>query len=409
MPQRDEETISAYCTSQGCVVDDAIHLPVGDKAPNSASGKVIGLIVNPIAGMGGPVGLKGTDGSAVLEEAKRRGAQPVSGVRALQTLKRLAASTTSFRLVTGAGQLGEDVARAAGINPIVIYAPSAGRASSEDTRDAVQAMVKASVDLLLFAGGDGTARDVLSVVGDQVPMLGIPTGVKMYSAVFGTNPENTGQLAARFVSSESSVSYREAEVMDIDEAAMREDLLSAQLYGYACSPYERSLVQNAKAGSGPSENLALESVCRQIVSRMKDDWLYILGPGTTSRRVMEALRLPSTLLGVDAVMNGELVGANLNEQALMKLMEGRQACIIVGVLGGHGSLFGRGNQQISADIIRQIKRENIIVISSMEKLIALETGCLSIDTGDVGVDASLTGYMRVHTGPDRAVYFRVNS
>lgn len=407
MPQRDEKTIPA---GPGCAVDDAIQRGVGDKTPNSASGKLIGLIVNPIAGMGGPVGLKGTDGSAVLEEAKRRGAQPVSGVRALKTLKRLAALTTPFRLVTGEGQLGEDVARAAGLNPVVICAPSAGRASSEDTRNAVHAMVKASVDLILFAGGDGTARDVLSVVGDKVPMLGIPTGVKMYSAVFGTNPDNTGQLAARFVSAEPSVSYREAEVMDdIDEGAMREDLLSAQLYGYACSLYERSLVQNAKAGSGPSENLALESVCRQIVSQMKDDWLYILGPGTTTRRVMTALRLPSTLLGIDAVMNGELVGADLNEQALIQLMEGRQACIIVGVLGGHGSLFGRGNQQISADIIRRTKRENIIVISSLEKLIALETGCLRIDTGDADVDALLTGYMRVHTGPDRAVYFRVNS
>jgi predicted polyphosphate/ATP-dependent NAD kinase len=376
---------------------------------NEVQGKTLGLIVNPVAGMGGPVGLKGTDGPEVLQEARRRGARPVSSDRALLALKRLAASTTPFRLITGSGDLGEDVARAAGLDPIVVYTSSPGSSRPDDTRNAALVMAYASVDLLLFAGGDGTARDVLEMVSDSVPILGIPTGVKMYSAVFGTTPENAGNLAARFVAAEPSVRFREAEVMDIDEAAMRNDQVLARLYGYARSPHERHLVQNAKAGSVPDEYQALDAVSRQVVRQMQSGCLYLLGPGTTTRRVMTELGLPSTLLGVDAVMDGVLVGVDLNEQALIRLMEGRETRIIVGVLGGHGSLFGRGNQQISAEVIRRVGREHIIVISSIDKLLSLDAGCLRVDTGDVEVDAMLSGHIRVHTGPDRSVFFRVRS
>lgn len=372
-------------------------------------GKTLGLIVNPVAGMGGPVGLKGTDGADVLQEARRRGAQPVSSERALLALKRLAASTVPFRLITGSGALGEDVARAAGLEPIVVYMSSPGASRPDDTRNAALVMAYASVDLLLFAGGDGTARDVLGMVSDRVPILGIPTGVKMYSAVFGTSAQNAGNLAARFIAAEPSVRFREAEVMDIDEAAMRGDQMSARLYGYACSPHERYLAQNAKAGSVANENLALDAVSRQVARSMTPGCLYLLGPGTTTRRVMTELGLPSTLLGVDAVMDGALVGADLNEQELIRLMEGHQARIIVSVLGGHGSLFGRGNQQISAEVIRRVGREHIIVITSMNKLLALDTGCLHVDTGDAEVDAMLSGHIRVHTGPDRSVFFRVRT
>lgn len=372
-------------------------------------GKTLGLIVNPVAGMGGRVGLKGTDGPEVLEEARRRGALPVSSERALLALQGLAASGTPFRLLTGSGDLGEDVARAAGLEPIVVYTATPGGSRPDDTRNAALVMAYAKVDLLLFAGGDGTARDVLAMVGDRVPILGIPSGVKMYSAVFGTNPQNAGRLAARVMGAETSVRFREAEVMDIDEAAMRTDQMSAQLYGYARSPHQRHLVQNAKSGSVANENLALDAVARQVVRQMKPGCLYLLGPGTTTRRVMDELGLPSTLLGVDAVMDGALLGADLNEQALLQLMEGRETHIIVGVLGGHGSLFGRGNQQISAEIIRRVGREQIIVITSMDKLISLDAGCLRVDTGDAEVDALLSGHLRVHTGPDRSVFFRVRA
>ncbi|MGN8342561.1 ATP-NAD kinase family protein [Pseudomonas sp. SMV71] len=375
---------------------------------HAGSEKTLGLIVNPVAGMGGPVGLKGTDGVGILEEARRRGANPVSGERALLALQRLAASPTPFRLLTGSGELGEDVARAAGLDPIVVYSAHPGPTRADDTRHAALVMAYASVDLLLFAGGDGTARDVLGMVSDRVPILGIPTGVKMYSAVFGTNPRNAGELAAQFIAAQPSVRFREAEVMDIDEAAMRSDQVSTRLYGYARSPYARHLTQNAKAGSVP-DDLALDATCRRVAREMQPGCLYLLGPGTTTRRVMTELGLPSTLLGVDAVMDGARVGADLSEHELIRLMEGHETRIIVGVLGGHGSLFGRGNQQISAEIIRRVGREHITVIASMNKLLSLDAGCLRVDTGDAQVDALLSGHIRVHTGPDRSVFFRVRT
>lgn len=407
----DQANLDRLAIHSGLVASQAERIESRLSAGRESVGliKTIGLIVNPIAGMGGRVGLKGTDGPVVLQEARRRGARPLSSERAFQALKRLASSNNSFNLVTGAGELGEDVSRAAGLEPIVVYQPPAKSSGPDDTRNLAIAMVQASVDLVLFAGGDGTARDVLGAVNGQVPLLGIPTGVKMYSAVFGTNPENAGHLAARFIAGEPSVRFREAEVMDIDEAAMRNDQVSAQLYGYASSPYERHLVQNAKSGSAPSEDLALDALCRQIVREMQPGCLYIIGPGTTTRLVMSALGLPSTLLGVDAVMDGALVGSDVNEEALFKLLEGREARIIVSILGGHGSLFGRGNQQISAEVIRRVGHHHIEVITSMDKLISLQADGLRVDTGDAGVDAMLTGYMRVRTGPDRAVYVRVRA
>lgn len=389
--------------------DNAIDALAQAKALVASGVKTLGLIVNPIAGMGGRVGLKGTDGVEVLAEAKRRGARPLSSERALQALQQLARTSPAVHLLTGAGELGEDVARSANLDPLVVYRPSSGVSGPDATRNAALAMARAGVDLVLFAGGDGTARDVLAAVADRVPLLGIPTGVKMYSAVFATTPRNAGQLLGDFLAGAPSVSVREAEVMDIDEAAMREDRVSTQLYGYARSLYQRHRVQNAKSGSVLGADLALDAASAQVAQQMQPGCLYLLGPGTTTRRVMSALGLPSTLLGVDAVLDGQRIGADLDEQALLRLMDGRPTRIVVGVLGGHGSLFGRGNQQFSADVLRRVGREGIVVIASMDKLISLDGGCLRVDTGDAEVDAQLSGYLRVHTGPDRTTFFKVRA
>jgi predicted polyphosphate/ATP-dependent NAD kinase len=359
--------------------------------------------------MGGSVGLKGTDGPEILEEARRRGARPLSGERAVRALTRLAASKTPFTLVTGSGDLGEHSALAAGLEPVVVHRAQPGASGAADTRAAAEAMALSAVDLLLFAGGDGTARDILSVVGDRVPVLGIPAGVKMHSAVFGSSPEGAGSLAALFLDGSPAARLRDAEVMDLDEVAFREDRLSARLYGYARSPYERHLAQNAKAGSRAGDDAALEAACRRVAARMSEGVLYVVGPGTTMRRVMNSLGLPSTLLGVDAVLDGALVGSDLDEQALLALMEGRETRVVVGVLGGQGYLFGRGNQQISAEVIRRVGREGIVVIAAMDKLISLDAGSLRVDTGDTGIDAMLAGYLRLHTGPDRSVLFKVRA
>ncbi len=369
----------------------------------------LGLIVNPVAGIGGSVGLKGSDGVATTREALRRGARPQAEVRTLAALKQIGALLPKVHLVAAGHSMGEDIARAAGFDPDIYYVPRGKGTAAADTRAAAAAMTEAGVDLILFAGGDGTARDVLSSKGKQIPMLGIPAGVKMHSAVFATSPRNAGHLAALHLAGDPSAAVRDAEVMDLDEEAIRHDRVSARLHGYALSPYERRLSQNAKAGARPGEEAVLDAVARKTAAAMHPDCLYILGPGTTTRRVANALGLPSTLLGVDAVLNGQLVGRDVDERGLLRLMQERRTCVIVGVLGGQGSLFGRGNQQISAEVLRRAGRENIIVIATLEKLIALDGRPLRVDTGDAEIDAMLSGYLRISTGIEQHIIFRVQA
>lgn len=367
----------------------------------------MGLIVNPLAGLGGPIGLKGTDGDDIVREALRRGALPIAQQKAAEALVRLSAVVPTLPVLTAGCAMGEDVACDAGFLPSVVHRPHGVVSTRDDTISAAAAMADHGVDLILFAGGDGTARDILAAVGDRVPVLGVPAGVKMHSAVFGTSAKNAGLLAASLLAHEPTTRLRDAEVMDLDEDAIRADRVSARLFGYAKSPYERRLAQNAKAGGGPGEDAALDAVARQIASDMRRGRLYILGPGTTTRRVSNALGLPSTLLGVDAVLDGAIVGLDLGERELLRQMEGREAHIIVGVLGGQGSLFGRGNQQISAEVIRRTRRERITVIASIEKLIALSGAPLRVDTGDAEVDATLSGHLHVETAPGRRTPVRV--
>lgn len=392
------------CRQVRCTLRVSDHDDVdGGTAP------LLGLIVNPLAGMGGRVGLKGTDGEAIVREAMRRGARPAASDRAVHALVRLAESLPRVKVLTVAGPMGEQAAREAGMAPIVLDRSHTGASTGADTRAAAAAMAEQEVDLILFAGGDGTARDVLAGSRDLVPLLGVPAGVKMHSAIFGTTPANAGHLAALFLSRSPSAPLRDAEVMDLDEDAIRAGRVSAQLHGYARSPFERRLAQNAKSGSVPGENEALDGVAQQLVERMQDGRIYILGPGTTTRRVADALGIESTLMGVDAVQDRKAIGLDLNERQLLDIIGARQAEIIVSVLGGQGSLFGRGNQQISANVIRKVGRDAITVISTVEKLINLPDRALQVDTGDPDIDALLTGHLSVATGPHRTTMVKVRA
>jgi predicted polyphosphate/ATP-dependent NAD kinase len=274
----------------------------------------LGLIVNPIAGMGGRVGLKGTDGPDAVDRARALGAVPVSGERAAIALATLRdAAPTGIEVVTVPGELGEFIARRAGYEPVVIGENYRPTGSSTDTIELARLMRDEGVALLLFAGGDGTARNVYEAVGMDVPALGIPTGVKMHSSVFATNPRSAGELAAHFLRSPNSV-CREAEVMDIDEDAFREGRVSARLFGYLRVPFQRNLVQGLKSGSAGNEQGALNGIAAAIAEHMKDDSLWILGPGTTTRHIANALGLPKTLLGVDLYRHRKLVAPDANER-----------------------------------------------------------------------------------------------
>ncbi|GAB4538825.1 MAG: ATP-NAD kinase family protein [Anaerolineae bacterium] len=357
--------------------------------------KRLGLIVNPVAGLGGRVGLKGSDGAEIQQQARALGALPRAQDRAVQALEKIR-GIDGLEIITYPDEMGGDAARACGFEPALIGSIKPGQTTPEDTRQAATDMLRLGVDLLLFAGGDGTARDICQAVDRHLPVLGIPAGVKMYSAVYATNPASAGELAALYLRGRVN-RLREAEVMDIDEEAVRQGLVSARLYGYLKVPFRTSLVQNLKM-PGAGEEASLASIACEVVENMQDDWLYIIGPGTTTRAITDELGLEKTLVGVDVVLNRELLAADVNEMQLLEMLKGQRGRIIVTLIGGQGCIFGRGNQQISPEVIKAVGRDNIIVVSTPEKLYALGQQPLWVDTGDRDVDEMLSGYIRIVTG-----------
>ena len=369
--------------------------------------KRLGLIVNPIAGMGGGVGLKGTDNPDTLQRARELGAIPRSRARARVALEVIADRLgESLEILTAPGTMGEEIAVFAGLTPIVIDHQTGDDTTPGDTQRSARRMVRERVDLLLFAGGDGTARDIYEAVGVNSVTLGIPTGVKMHSAVYAINPRAAGEAAARFLQYPSPKS-RMAEVMDIDEEQFRIGRVSARLFGALLIPDLPGLVQNLKSGSGGSDAAALAGIAGDVIERMQDGALYIVGPGTTTKAVADRLGVPKTLLGVDLYCRSEVIATDVTESQLLGHLDGTPARIVVTPIGGQGFLFGRGNQQLSAEVIRQVGRSNIIVVATPAKIAGLRGDSFLIDTGNIEIDELLTGYVRVITGYHMESVYRV--
>ena len=368
--------------------------------------KKLGLIVNPVAGIGGRVGLKGSDGAGTVREALRRGAVPESPRRAVDALRAVAVADAAVEVVSAPGEMGEREARDAGLSPTVIGPPAEGETSAEDTRRAALEMERRSVDLLLFAGGDGTARDIYDAVGLRVTALGIPAGVKIHSAVYALDPTRAGELAVSFLRGDAELT-RDAEVMDVDEDAFRRGVVDATLHGYLRVPREDRLVQAAKSGSRPSEAEALFGIGAAVAEDVAKGGLYVIGPGTTTKAVADALGLDGTLLGVDAVHHGKLVGTDLGEREILELVRRVPAKIVVSVIGGQGYVLGRGNQQLSAAVLRTVGPDNLVVVASKDKLATLRGRPLLVDTGDPALDEELTGYVRVTTGYNEQAMYRI--
>jgi len=360
--------------------------------------KKLGVIVNPIAGMGGRVGLKGSDGAEILRRARQLGARPESPGRAIEGLEVVSRVKDGIEILTYPDEMGEDECRAAGLDATVIGSIKSGETTPENTRNAAAAMVAAGVSLILFAGGDGTARNICDAIGERAPVLGIPAGVKIHSAAYGVTPRSAGEVAARFLEG-GLTDVREAEVMDIDEDAFREGVVAAKLYGYLLVPAERRLLQSVKSGGLQGEKHGLRRIAEDVIAGMEgDDGYYIIGPGTTTRALMERLNLENTLLGVDVIRERKLVANDVAEAQLLELVAGNRAKIVVTVIGGQGHVLGRGNQQLSPRVIRQVGKENITIVATKEKLISLAGRPLLVDTGDEALNQELSGYMRVTTG-----------
>jgi predicted polyphosphate/ATP-dependent NAD kinase len=353
--------------------------------------KRIGLIVNPVAGMGGSVGLKGTDGK--VDEARRQGAIPHAGDRARITLT-LLAQEKGLRFITCSGAMGGDLLLETGCRDFEILYSFSGESSARDTRAAARQFRDAKIDLLLFCGGDGTARDIFEVTGRDIPLVGIPAGVKMYSAVFAIDPV----IAAELVLKSDTKNLRDSEILDVDEEAYRSGELKTRIFGIARTPVLAGKVQVAKqVYEEPDEERAKMEIARFIQEVMLPDTLYILGAGTTTEAIANRLGVRKTLLGVDAIKDGVLVAADADERTLLDLA-GREKVIriILSPIGAQGFILGRGNQQISDRIVRKVGIKKIIVVATPHKL--RETPVLYVDSGDPLLDNEFGDSVQVISG-----------
>ncbi|MCZ8133036.1 MAG: NAD(+)/NADH kinase [Steroidobacteraceae bacterium] len=373
----------------------------------------LGLVVNPLAGLGGAVGLKGSDG-ALAARARALGAEPVAPARAGRLLRHLAAWAPLPEIVTCAGDMGERLAREAGFAPRIAFAPAGRDTHAADTQAAVRALARLPVDLLLFVGGDGTARDVLaalaahSAAGSALPppVLGVPAGVKMHSGVFATGPRAAGEVAQRWWSTGCGV--EDAEVVDREPAADGSPSGPVRLYGALRVPRVRERLQRAKA-QGADGDALLEGACERIAVLARDERVTLLGPGSTLRRIKRRLGFEGTLLGVDAVRGGVPLAVDAGERRLLELVESTPARIVVTAIGGQGFVFGRGNQPLSPRVIRAVGLENVIVVASATKLATLPGSALYVDTGDPALDRALAGHRSVITGAQRQSICRVRA
>ncbi len=363
----------------------------------------VGLIVNPIAGMGGSVGLKGTDGEA-YKKAVELGAKPVSSIRVRDVFSLIRRKDILFFVAPGI--MGEDYVKGTGFK-YEIVGHVGEKTSAEDTKRIAKEMMEEKIDLLIFVGGDGTARDIADSIDLRIPVLAVPSGVKMFSSVFTLSPHAAANIIDSF---NKETPLTEREVMDIDEDAFRENRLAARLYSYLRVPRIEPLLQASKEASsvGKSEEAQKREIADYIVENMENDFVYFLGPGTTVKAIADRIGVEKTLLGIDAVYNGRLIGKDLNEKGLLKIIDTYgKAEIIITPIGGNGFIFGRGSKQFTPKVLEKIGKENIIVVGTKAKVLKLE--CLRVDTGDADVDRMLSGPVKVVAGYKEEVIMEVRA
>ena len=342
--------------------------------------------------------MKGTDGKETLKRALELGAKPLSQKRAREVLQYFKPFSKCVEIITCERVMGESEAKAESFTPIIV-GPKIGKVTTaSDTKAAALEMCELGVDLILFVGGDGTARDIYNVVNSKVPVLGVPSGVKMHSSVFALNPRRAVEIVVKFLRGE--IGLTEAEIIDVNEEEYRDGRLKTRLYGYVSVPSDHVYIQSVKRVSPITidEKEDQAAIAHYVIEEMENDVLYIIGPGTTTKAINEGLGLHSTLLGIDLVVNKKLLAKDVSEDTILYELKKREGKIIVTLIGGQGFIFGRGNQQISPNVIKKIGIKNIIIVSTPRKLAKLKHKHLFVDTGDPLLDDEFKKYVKVITG-----------
>lgn len=360
----------------------------------------VGLVVNPYAGMGGSIGLKGTDG--YIEEAELRGAIPQSPLKTIQFLTDVTRKDILF--FTASGQMGEDELGQTQFPYICVYnfndyhQDPFSKTDATDTKNACIEIMKYNPDVIIFCGGDGTARDVFSCTKQKIPIFGIPAGVKIYSGVFATTPQSASSILSEW----NGTLLTDGEILDINEEQYRNGFLNTSLFGFAKIPSVQNYIQNCKQVSFGNDSEQMHDIARFIIEIMRDDTLYILGPGTTTKKITDIIGVSKTLLGIDAVYQKKLIGSDLNEEQILHLLtQYTKIKIIISPIGAQGFILGRGNQQISYNVLNITGLNSIIVIATESKL--LNTQSLFVDTGDTNLNRRFDDTIQVICGYKMAI------
>jgi len=314
-------------------------------------------------------------------------------------------------------------------------------------------MIEKKVDLILFSGGDGTARDIYSALKDhrqqdpstgdsspgnlshgnlshgnplsrdssqpdnspdshsseyQIPVLGIPAGVKIQSSVFAISPVHAGQLCVSFIKNEG-VGYKEGEVIDLDEENYRKGIINTMLFGYLKTPYKKDFIQNMKSGTPKNELYLQQAIAHDMAERMNDSIIYMIGPGTTTKALTDHLKLDGSLLGVDVIQGKKLIASDVNYLDIKQLIKSKKAGLVITPIGGQGFIFGRGNQQFTPEILEMIDKENIFILATTHKLLTLGGSPFLIDTGDMLINKKLSGYYKVITGYHQSTVYKARA
>lgn len=365
----------------------------------------LGLIINPYSGIGGALALKGSDGPEVRKKALDLGAIKQSSNRARTALLCLQTLADEFVVYTANGEMGEELCQSLGFSHQVIYY-SDTQTEGDDSMALAQKLCEEEVDLIVFAGGDGTARNIFDVVGNSIPVVGIPAGCKIHSGVYAITPQGAGRVIEQVIKGEL-VSLMQAEVKDIDENAFRDGKVIAKHYGEMNVPQELTYIQAVKMGGKESDELVLADIAAEIIDEMQDnpDTYYVMGSGSTVDFIMQELGLNNTLLGVDLVKDQTLIASDLTAKQLLEHLENQNYKLVITLIGGQGHVFGRGNQQISNDLLLQTKKQDMLIVATKNKLKQLNGKPLICDSGDIELDKAMSGSVAVITGyRDRVLY-----
>lgn len=367
---------------------------------NAENKFILGLIINPISGMGGSVGLKGTDGNDILKKAIELGAKPNALNRTKELLKELISIKSKLKFITCPANMGEFTLKEMDFeyeslnHPIFEEVKGVFDTTANHTKIAAKFMKNIEdLQLILFVGGDGTARDIVSAVNKNKPCLGIPSGVKIYSSVFSLNPKSASSIIMQFLWEETAL--KESEVLDIDEEEYRKGKLVSKLYGYLLTPFNPDFSQLSKMGTPNSDLNNQQRIAKRVIEELENDVYYLIGPGTTTKAITNALKQEKTVLGIDLLLNKQIEGYDLNEQQILSHIEGKKTKIIVSLIGRQGFLFGRGNLQFTPRILKKIGAKNIIIVSTKFKLQNIPNQILRLDTRDPKLDEEMKGLYKI--------------